>query len=138
MKRNKLFVVGALVAMALSLGAWGNDEGLTSTSSNSTKSSKTSTATIPTSGKYDLIYQDQQASGDAYNDDDYVPRDIIGIVVNGKSKEYRISANRVYEKVALKYANKPYVIINDGEIVIYRGPYQQYIQPAADGTVTSK
>jgi hypothetical protein len=63
-------------------------------------------------------------------------------VHGGKAEEFQISADSVNEHVALKYANKPYVTIKrsgNGDMVdIYRGPYMQYIQPEANGTVKAK
>lgn len=134
-KIKNLIMVGiAASTIGVSLGACSH--GIQSNGSD--KTSKSGKSTLK-AGKYELVYQDQEADGDSYGGDGDTPTDVFGIVLKGKVHEYSISADRVNEKVALKYADKPYVVVReDDSIVIYRGPYQQYIQPAADGTVTKK
>lgn len=133
--KKMLFVGIAISTIGVSLGAC--SQGIQSTgSSHTAKSSKYDKLST---GKYELAYQDQEADGNSYDGDDDAPKDVFGVVLKGKVHEYSISADCVYEKVALKYANKPYITVTDDDnVIIHRGPYQQYIQPAADGTVTKK
>lgn len=146
---HKPFTLLALGLMVIGLGT-----SLTACSDNDTLSDANSAKTTKTpkkkstaikAGRYDLIYLDQNTDGNAMyqtDSDGYTPTTALGIVVNNKARELTIGADNVNEHVGLKYASKPYVVITHGDdgdsVNVYRGPYTQYVQPAADGTVKSK
>lgn len=97
------------------------------------------------SGTYKLVYFDQDNDYYYTSNGDKDPVADFGLVVNGKTKEYKIKITHVIEHVGLKYADSPYVKVGkDPEskvrtiVTVYRGPYQQYIQTDVSGTVTDK
>lgn len=138
MKMKLAVATLALCGLMVGLAACSEEESsLTGTSTHSTKK----VAVKP--GRYDLIYLDQNTDGsELYSEDGSTPRSAIGIVVNGKAAEFTIKASHVDEHVALKYTTKPYAKVKSGDfgddVSIYRGPYTQYVQPEASGTVKSK
>ena len=137
-------VVGMSVLSIMMLTACANseDKKLSNTTVNTALAGKSEVV-------YDIVYIDQESSNES-GGENYYSTDVIGYMNNNKDEQLRIALKNSLPSNDIKYQtriltnpdDKPTLKITKKDdkttIVVSRQPYQRYIQPNVEGTVTDK